>query len=388
MNHAIILAAGQGQRMSMRQDKMLLSVAGKPILYHSLMAFNDHPEIDNVIVVANKQNKEEISKMIKFYHFPKVRKVILGSLARQNSVGKGLEELTKYSKDKDVVLVHNGANPLPSADEISKVIKNSEEHGACIVGHKITSTVKETKGAEITKTHDRKKLFTAETPQAATVKLMKKALNNTKKKKLEVTDEAMMLEAIGQKVVMVEAHEDNFKITTQADLARLRMVLGDVPEDFRVGIGQDSHMFEEEKKGLVLGGVKIKDEFKLKANSDGDVVLHAVFNALSQAIGDMSIGFYADEMCEGGEKNSEIYVKFVLEKIKKEKFKVNSLGLMIEGAHPQIDPLVPRLKKSLSAILGVPPARIGITATSGEKCTVFGEGLGLQCFAIASLRKV
>lgn len=165
------------------------------------------------------------------------------------------------------------------------------------------------------------------------------------------------------------------------------MILGELPKDVRIGIGQDSHFFEEEKRGLVLGGLSLKDDLKLKANSDGDVILHALFNAFSQSIGDMSLGFYADEACEKGVKDSKKYLEVILKKIKKEKLKINSVGVMIECARPKIDPLVSKLKKSLSTILSLPVQRIGITATSGEKCTAFGEGLGIQCFAIVSLIK-
>jgi len=387
MNYAIILAAGQGQRMSTKKDKMLLPVCGKPLIYYSLMAFNDHSEIDSIVVVCSRFNKDEIEKTISQFHFKRIKKVVVGGKNRQTSLEKGLKYIEKSAKKDDIVLVHNGANPLPSQEEITYSIERAKESGACIVGHFATSTVKEVDGERIVKTHDREKIFTAETPQVAKFELLKKAVENAKKKKLEVTDEAMMLEAINQKVVFTEGHEHNFKVTTQADYARLRAVLGDVPEDFRVGIGQDSHMFEEEKKGLVLGGVKFPEELKLKANSDGDVVLHAVFNSLSQAIGDMSLGFYADKECKEGVKDSSKYLQIILEKIKKEKFEVNSLGIMIEGARPQIDPIVPEMKRTIAKILEIPTRRVGVTATTGEKCTVFGEGLGIQCFVIASLVK-
>ncbi|MFH1534270.1 MAG: 2-C-methyl-D-erythritol 2,4-cyclodiphosphate synthase [Nitrospirota bacterium] len=387
MNHVIILAAGQGQRMSTRTDKMLLPVNGKPILYYSIMAFNDHPEIDTITVVANKINKFEIEKTIKIYKFSKIKRVTIGGLTRQNSVEKGLKELEKSAKPSDIILVHNGANPLPSHDEISKSIEVAAMHGACIVGHYITSTVKEIDDQHIIKTHDRDKLFAAETPQSSTYKIMKKAVDHTVKNKLEVTDEAMMFEAIGQKTKYIKADENNFKITSQADYLKLKTILGEMPEDFRTGIGQDSHMFEEKKKGLVLAGLEFPDEPKLEANSDGDVILHAIFNALSQSIGEMSLGFYADDAYEKGIKDSKKYLEIVLKKIKKEGFKVNSLGLMIEAAKPKIDPLVSKMKKSLAGILDLNTRRIGITATSGEKCTIFGEGLGIQCFAIASIVK-
>lgn len=387
MNHVIILAAGQGQRMAVKGDKILLPVCGRPLLYYSIMTFNDHPEIDTITVVANKINKSDVTKLIKTYHFPKVTKIIQGGLQRQDSVEKGVKELEKSTKPSDIILIHNGANPLPSHEEISESIEKAKEHGACVVGHYVTSTIKEIDDQHIIKTHNRKKLFEAQTPQSATYKIMKKALNHTIKNKLEVTDEAMMFEAIGQKTAHIKAHENNFKITNQADYAKLRTILGDLPEDFRIGIGQDSHMFEEEETGLTLAGIKIPDELKLKANSDGDVILHAIFNALSQAIGEMSLGFYADEQYEKGIKDSKKYLQIILKKIKKEKFKVNSLGLMIEAGKPKIDPLVPEMRKNLSTLLDLNTRRIGITATSGENCTIFGEGLGIQCFAIASIVK-
>ena len=372
--------------MSMRKDKLLVHAAGHPMIYYPLSAFNDHPEIDSITVVANKTNQKEIEKIAKFYRFHKVKKGVLGGSTRQSSLAHGLYTLAKPAKD-DIIIVHNAANPLVSFEEISAVIHHTKEHGACIVGHQLSSTIKEINGQHIIKTHDREKLFSAETPQAAQFALLKKSLDHVTKKKIECTDEAMMLEECGHEVWIAPASENNFKVTTQADLLRLRTVLGELPEDFRVGIGQDSHTFDDGKTGLVLGGITLPKEKKLQANSDGDVILHALFNALSQAIGDMSIGFYADEQAKKGITDSKKYLIGVLKKIKDEKFKINSLGLMIECGKPKIDPLVPKIKKSLAEILDLMPQRIGITATSGENLTVFGRGLGIQCFAIVSLVK-
>jgi 2-C-methyl-D-erythritol 4-phosphate cytidylyltransferase/2-C-methyl-D-erythritol 2,4-cyclodiphosphate synthase len=387
MNYALILAAGRGQRMKTQQDKLLLQVGGKPLIYHSLVAFNDHPEIEGIVLVVNKANKFELERLVKKYHLPKVRKIIIGGLTRQQSFAKGFEVLPKNIGKNDVIIAHNGDNPCITQEEIENVIKESKENGACIAGHYVTSTIKEVNDKHILKTHDRDKLFAAETPQAATYSLFVKALANAKKKKLEVTDEAMLLEEIGQKVAYIEASENNFKITTNHDLQKVRAVFGDLPEDFRVGLGQDSHTFDSEKMGLTLAGIFISDQPKLKANSDGDVILHAIFNALSQAIGDMSLGFYADDICEKGVTDSKKYIEIILKKVEQQKFKINSLGLMIECKKPKIDPLTSKLKKSLCNILNLPPSRIGITATTGENLTMFGAGLGIQCFAIVSLVK-
>ena len=143
MNYAIILAAGESQRCEGVKDKLLVEVAGQPIIYYSLMAFNDHPDIDDVILVVNKKNEEKFTKLIKEYKFKKVSKIVLGGSSRQESLGQGLNVIEKKAKPKDIIIVHNGANPLPSINEITECINISAENGACIVGHFINSTIKE-----------------------------------------------------------------------------------------------------------------------------------------------------------------------------------------------------------------------------------------------------
>jgi len=144
-------------------------------------------------------------------------------------------------------------------------------------------------------------------------------------------------------------------------------------------------MFNKEKKGLTLGGVFLKDEPRLKANSDGDVILHAIFNAISQAIGDQSLGFYADPLCEKGVKDSKKYLEIVLKKVEKLGLEIGNIGIMLECKIPKIDPLTKKLKTSLASILKIDAKKIGITSTSGENLTAFGSGLGIQCFSIVSL---
>lgn len=387
MNHAIILAAGQSQRMLRDKDKLLIKVAGHPVIYYALAAINDHHLINNIVLVVNKLNQEEIKKIVKTYKFSKIKWITIGGISRQKSLEKGLKALQKLKPEsRDMILVHNGANPLPSYDEITKSIQKAEETNACIVGHKIEDTVKKVKDNRVHKTLDRKDLFTAQTPQVIQLALLKNAIKNANQKEIEVTDEAMLLEALGHQPSFIEAHENNIKITTKADIERLKILLGEMPANFRIGIGQDSHMFSKDKKGLMLGGLLLKDEQKLEAKSDGDVVLHAIFNSISQAIGEESLGFYADPLCEEkGIKNSQKYLDIMLKKIEKMKLDIGNIGIMIECKTPKIDPIALKIKKSLAGIMGIDIKKIGITATSGENLTVFGAGLGIQCFAITSL---
>lgn len=388
MNHAIILAAGQSQRMLRDQDKLLIKVANHPVIYYSIASLNDHNLIDSITLVVNKINCDEMKKIVKGYRFSKVKLIVLGGLTRQGSLEKAIQAVRqKFKPNKnDLIVVHNGANPLPSYDEILQSIAIAAQEGACIVGHKIESTVKRVKNKEIEETLDRNDLFAAQTPQVIKYDIFMRALKNAKKHSLEVTDESMLVEALGHKVSIIEAHENNFKITTQADIERLKQLLGEGLKYFKVGIGQDSHVFSKTEKGLTLGGLYLKDEQRLEADSDGDVVLHAIFNSISQAIGGESLGFYADSLCQKeGIKDSKKYLEILFKKLKEKKLEIGNLGLMIECRKPKVDPIARKIKESLSKILNLDPKHIGITATTGENLTSFGLGLGIQCFAIISL---
>jgi 2-C-methyl-D-erythritol 2,4-cyclodiphosphate synthase len=155
---------------------------------------------------------------------------------------------------------------------------------------------------------------------------------------------------------------------------------------FRVGLGQDSHRFSNDAtRKLVLGGVTIPDEPGLEGNSDADVVLHALCRALEQAIGSDAFSRYADEMSRNGVNDSREYVKVARAHVEQAGYRVNNVGLTIEGLRPKIDPVSLRLKESVARLLGVPPDAVGINASTGERMTPFGRGEGLQVFAIVSL---
>jgi len=157
----------------------------------------------------------------------------------------------------------------------------------------------------------------------------------------------------------------------------------------RLGLGQDSHAFEPEgtSKPLILGGVVFPGQPGLKANSDGDVVLHAIFNALSSAIGKRSLGVYADPLCQQGVTDSRAYLRVALDMVQQAGYTVNNVALTIEARRPRIEPMAVEMQKSIARLLGVSDDQVGITATSGEGLTAFGRGEAIQVFAIASLVK-
>lgn len=159
--------------------------------------------------------------------------------------------------------------------------------------------------------------------------------------------------------------------------------------DFLTGLGQDSHRFvdEGEEKPLLLGGALIPGHIGLKGNSDADVILHAIFNAISQALGERSLGHYSDPLCERGITDSKEYVKVILKIMDNHGFKISNIGIMLECKTPKIEQYSQLIKESLSKILKLDLHLIGLTATSGEGLTDFGKGLGIQSLVTVLLDK-
>ena len=155
----------------------------------------------------------------------------------------------------------------------------------------------------------------------------------------------------------------------------------------RVGLGHDSHAFEQEgsRKPLILGGVVFPGHPGLLANSDGDVVLHALFNALSQAVGKRSLGVYADPICASGITDSSAYLAVALDMVRQAGYTISNVGVSIEARRPRIEPMAAQMKATIARLLGLAEDQVGVTATSGEGLTAFGRGEGIQVFVIVSL---
>ena len=154
----------------------------------------------------------------------------------------------------------------------------------------------------------------------------------------------------------------------------------------KVGHGQDSHRFSlDDKKPLFLGGLKIHGTQGLEGNSDADVILHALTDAISSITGVTVIGQIADRMCEEGITDSKIYLAKSLEYLVD--YKITHVSIVIECKTPRIDVLVPKLKESIAYLLSIDEEDVGITATSGEDLSEFGRGEGIYSTAIITVVK-
>ncbi|MEK6982972.1 MAG: 2-C-methyl-D-erythritol 4-phosphate cytidylyltransferase [Nanoarchaeota archaeon] len=388
MNFAIIVAAGKSKRMNKSINKVFLPLLNKPMIYYTIKCFQDCNLIEDIIVVTRKEDVKRTNQIKNQYNFDKIRHIVVGGAERQDSVYNGLISI-KNAKKEDIVVVHNGSNPLVKEKEIIECINSAEKYGAAVVGFPLKDTIKKVNENFVEKTIDRRDIYQIQTPQAIKFGFFVEAFKNAKKKKLKVTDDVSLVEALGKKVKIVNCSYENIKITTEDDLKIAEGILmkRDNSSNFRIGIGQDSHKFSKNRnKKLVLGGCIIPNETGLEANSDGDVVLHALFNAISSAIGDKSLGYYSDEMCKKGVTDSKQYIKIILNKLNQKNLKMNNASISIEAKKPRLDNHTDKIKDSLSKIFDLEKQNIGITNTSGDGLSLFGQGRGIQCFVVVSLR--
>jgi 2-C-methyl-D-erythritol 4-phosphate cytidylyltransferase len=223
MNAAIIVAAGKSERMGSNVDKAFLHLATKPVLAYSLLAFEACPDIDEVVIVVRKDRIDSARGMAQMFGCSKVRKVVAGGVLRQDSVVKGLESLNPEST---IVAIHDGARPCVTPSLISETVQTAAKHGAAVAATKITDTVKYVeKGVTVTRTLDRSKIWTVQTPQTFSVALLRKAYDEVRKKKMVVTDDASAAELVTKTIHLVPATVPNIKITTVEDLPVVAVLL-------------------------------------------------------------------------------------------------------------------------------------------------------------------
>ena len=214
MTTAIILAAGKSERMGGGVDKAFLSLVDKPVVAWSLMAFEKCADIDRIVLVVRKEQLIASKAVVKMFGISKIDKIVAGGGKRQESVDAGLKAC---DLDTRYVVVHDAARPLVTPALISEVVAAVKRAPAVTVGRPVTDTLKLCeKGAVVTKTVDRDKLWAVQTPQAFQVKELRAAYRALGK--AEVSDDCMAVELNGGAVRIVENRRPNFKVTYPEDL--------------------------------------------------------------------------------------------------------------------------------------------------------------------------
>lgn len=213
----IIPAAGRGDRLGAPAPKQFVSLSGIPMLARTVSVFDALSVVAHIVVVVPPGDEARCrATMIEPYGFSKVRAVVQGGTVRQESVSRGLDAI---DRDASIVVVHDAARPLVTANLVRRVVEVAGTSGAAVAALRVVDTLKRrTEGDGMVVTVDRENLWMAQTPQAFRVDLFRKAVAQATADRFLGTDDASLVERLGIPVSLVDGEPFNFKITRPQDV--------------------------------------------------------------------------------------------------------------------------------------------------------------------------
>lgn len=370
----IICAAGKGERAGFGKNKLLVPLLGEPALFHTLKKF-DIPEIDEVIVTSSEYDYKEICALASPFGF----KVVKGGTTRTDSVKNALEKVSG-----EIVLIHDGARPFVSRELILSCIQSVKTCGSGICALPATDTAVYASAKVIRERLDRSSLYLLQTPQGFLTADIKRAYALAGDK-VYTDDSSVYGEYIGAPKI-VDGEKTNIKLTYKEDFLRgyPSVIAG---HGNRVGFGVDTHCFGE-GNSVTLAGVKIACDKGLIAHSDGDVIIHAVMDALLSAAGLKDIGHYfpdTDGRFKGADSGR--LLKETVKLVNGAGYTPVNLSISVQAEKPKLAPHINKMKENLSALTGVPAENIAVAAGTNEGLGFVGEGLGITAYCTVMLSK-
>jgi 2-C-methyl-D-erythritol 4-phosphate cytidylyltransferase/2-C-methyl-D-erythritol 2,4-cyclodiphosphate synthase len=387
---AIVPAAGRGARFSASAPsaapKQYASLLGASVLEWSLKALLAEPRV-HAVVVGLSADDAHWAKLAPRLASPKLE-TTTGGVNRQDTVANGLEFLADRAAADDWILVHDAARPCLTAADLSALLdavdsgaRSDGSRSGAVLAAPIVDTVKRELGDHVI-TVDRAGLWRALTPQVFAFAELRHALKEAALAGLNVTDEAQAVERMGLHPTLVQGSPFNIKITRGADLATAAKILTMTEEmPMRVGQGFDVHAFGEGDH-VVLGGVRIAHPQGVVAHSDGDVVIHALCDAVLGALGDGDIGRHfpdSDPRYRGAD--SRVFLRVVAARMQAAGLKLINADITVLAEAPRIAAHVAAMAANLSADLGTTAQLINIKATTTERLGFIGRGEGLAALA-------
>lgn len=370
---AVIVAGGSGSRMG--RPKQMLPLGAKPVLVRTVEAFLQTPEIKEIVVVTPPENRAELQK-----RFPGIAFADPGK-TRLLSVKNGF---LKTSAASQLVAVHDGARPLVEPAHISACLQAARQYGAAVLAVPVKDTVKVCEGGFVQNTLDRAVLWAAQTPQCYRRPVLAEALEKFGQEE-GATDESQLVEKLGIKVRVVPSSYKNNKITTPEDLIFAEALLEN-SVIYRTGFGFDLHRLEPGRK-LFIGGAEIPHTKGFLGHSDGDLVLHALCDAVLGALcaGEIGILFPpTDESIKG--ISSVKIVKKVLEIVRSHHAQIEHIDATIITQEPKIKPHYETVRKSLAEVFEMPLENVSFKSKSHEHVGEIGRGEAAMCHAVATLK--
>ncbi len=377
----ILPAAGKGTRFGSSGNKVFADLAGKPILAHTIAAFESCDFVEEIIVVAGLDDLGMVRAVVSKFGFKKVTAVVEGGDQRQDSVRNGLSHA-----NCEIVAIHDAARPFVTRGLILETVLCAQQDGACIAAVPVIDTIKRVNpDRRVTDTPTRDGLWAVQTPQTFRAELIRRAYDDAYNAGVWATDDSALVERIGVEVKVVRGDYTNIKITTPADMLVANAAAGS--GEVRTGLGYDVHRLVEGRK-LILGGVEIPFERGLLGHSDADVLTHAVCDALLGAAGLGDIGkLYPDTDGKYLGVSSLELLADVAVRVREAGWDVLNVDVVLIAERPKIAPYSAQMAANISERIGIGADRVSIKGTTTEGLGFTGRGEGIACQAVATVRR-
>ena len=328
---------------------------------------------DEIVVAASPDDFSEIGPLCRKYGAT----LCEGGATRFFSVHNALAHVRS-----EIVLIHDGARPFVSAEAIAACIENVKKYGSGVCAVPSTDTLATAdENGEILSYPVRANTYRIQTPQGFYLTEIRAAYEKAiAENATDFTDDSSVYAAYVRKPKLCAGEEKNVKLTYAEDFRNAFA---------RVGIGVDTHAFGHTQNYIVLGGVRVPSESGLVAHSDGDVLCHAVMDALLSAAGLKDIGHYfPDTNDEWKNADSMKMLAQVTALIREQGFRPANLSAAIQAEKPRLAGYIEAIKKSLAEALNLPETAVGISAGTNEKLGYIGEGKGITVNAAVLLEKI
>lgn len=369
--YGILLCGGSGTRMGTAASKTLIRLGGVPACVRAAKTLLS--VLDGLVAVVRREETEIFSEVFHRYDIP--CRITPGGDSRQASVRCGLSLLPE---DAEYVLIHDGARPLVDADTVRRVLEGAAAHGAAAAAVPLTDTLKRA-GPDglVLETIPRECLYRMQTPQGFRLPLILRAHEQAAE---VLTDDAALVEAIGEKVYLVPGSADNLKLTTPEDVQMAERCFA---PSFRVGSGYDAHRLTEGRK-LILCGVEIPYEKGLLGHSDADAALHALTDALlgAAALGDIGRHFPDSDPAYKG-ISSLLLLEKAVDLLKEAGFRPVNADVTIVAQAPKLAPYIEQMRENVAKALRLPVSQVSVKATTTEHMGYEGRGEGISANATA-----
>jgi 2-C-methyl-D-erythritol 4-phosphate cytidylyltransferase/2-C-methyl-D-erythritol 2,4-cyclodiphosphate synthase len=385
----ILVAAGRGVRAGGSTPKQLLDLGGQTMLQRSVAACDAHPDVDELVVVLPAEWVAEGPSLIG----PTRARchVVAGGDRRQDSVRAGFAAVQESA---GIVLVHDAARPFVSRAVIDRVVAAAGTSGAAVPAVQASDTVKRV-GVDgrrrVSETVPRSEVWLAQTPQGFRRDVLAAAIAASAGQD-EATDEAQLVEWMGGEVQVVDGDNANVKVTTADDVARARASLTGSARarafgagQPRVGTGYDLHQLTA-GRALVLAGVTVPSPLGPLAHSDGDVVCHALTDAILGAAGAGDIGQqFPDTDPRWKDAPGLDLLARAVETVREQGWRVVNVDVSVLLEQPKLRPHVAAIRANLAQTLGVQIDAVSVKGKSNEKVDAVGRGEAIASHAVVLL---